>query len=102
MQLWHLLVMITSILTTYFIRQLLFILLFKNDTKIDLHFDCDGGNKERTRSSQFDVDNKVFFEKYNENLQVTEDLVKRIDALEEKLDRCLQYNVIIRVCKYRS
>ena len=43
----------------------------------------------------------MFFEKYNDNLRVTEELVKRIDALEEKLDRCIQYHVIIRVCKYR-
>ena len=83
-------------------RQLLIILLLKDDPKVELHYDCEGGNKERIRSSQFDVDNKVFFEKYNENLRVTEDLVKRIDVLEEKLDRCLQYNVIIRVSKYRS
>ena len=101
MQLWTLMVMIT--LTKYnYIIQLLFIFQFKDDPKVELHYDCDGGSKERTRSSQFDVDNKVFFEKYNENLRVTEDLVKRIDVLEEKLDRCLQYNVIIRVSKYRS
>ena len=60
----------------------------------------DGGPKSNVQQAYIGPEHETTLQKCNENLRLTENLLRRIDILEQKVERSVTYRIITKVNKY--
>ena len=60
----------------------------------------DGAAKSNVQQAYIGPEHETTLQKCNENLKFTENLLRRINILEKKVDRSVTYRIITKVNKY--